>query len=244
MFQIYNINGKEMVQDIKDKETLVEGELSTLADLMADGLEEIAPKLAKYLLPLICAAAVLRLDDFLEELILLAKSKRIPNKKLYEALLQNYLFAGYPSAIISLKILNKHFRFTGKTSIDDMNLYHFRKRGEKNCKAIYGNKYDKLIANVNSFSPELSEWLVLEGYGKVLGRDGLSLKERELCIVSVLTALKFNDQLYSHIIGTIRVGASSKDIEKVIENISLLGKKNLTVFGKKVFNKYQKSKGA
>lgn len=85
----------------------------------------------KYLLPLICAAAVLRLDDILEELILLAKSKSIPNTKLYEALLQNYLFAGYPSAIISLKILNKHVRFTTKDSIDDMNLYHFRKREEK-----------------------------------------------------------------------------------------------------------------
>jgi len=197
----------------------------------------------KYLLPLICAATVLRLDDILEELILLAKRRRIPNTKLYEALLQNYLFAGYPSAIISLKILNKHVRFIAKTSADDMNLYHFRKRGEKNCKAIYGKKYHKLIANVNSFSPELSEWLVLEGYGKVLGREELSLKERELCIVSVLTALKFEDQLYSHINGALRVGATSKDIEQVIENILLLGKKNLVAFGKMVFNKYQKSKG-
>ncbi len=142
---------------------------------------EIFKKLEKkYLLPLICAAAVLRLDEILEELILLAKSKRIPNIKLYEALLQNYLFAGYPSAIISLKILNKHIRFTEKTSADDMNLYHFRTRGEENCKAIYGKKYEKLIANVKGFSPELSEWLVLEGYGKVLGRDGLSLKERSV----------------------------------------------------------------
>ena len=53
MVNIYNFNGHEMVQDIKDKETLVERELSTLANLMADGLEEIAPKLDKYLLPLI-----------------------------------------------------------------------------------------------------------------------------------------------------------------------------------------------
>jgi len=195
------------------------------------------------LLPLICAAAVLRLDDILEELILLAKRKRIPNTRLYEALLQNYLFAGYPSAIISLKILNKHVRFNAKTSNDDMNLYHFKTRGEKNCKAIYGKKFDKLIANVNSFSPELSEWLVLEGYGKVLGREGLSLKERELCIVSVLTALKFEDQLYSHINGAFRVGATSNDVNAVIENFSLLGKKSLVNFGKKVLNKYRKNKG-
>jgi 4-carboxymuconolactone decarboxylase len=198
----------------------------------------------KYLLSLICAAAVLRLDAKLEELILLARGKRIPNSKLYEALLQNYLFAGYPSAIISLKIFNKHIRFRAKTSADDMNLYHFRTRGEINCKAIYGKKYDKLIANVKSFSPELSEWLVLEGYGKVLGREGLSLKERELCIVSVLTALKFEDQLYSHINGAFRVGAKEKELEQIIKNLSLLGKKSLAAFGRKVFNKYQKSKGA
>ena len=205
---------------------------------------EVVKNLEKnYLLPLICAAAVLRLDNILEELILLAKRKRIPNTRLYEALLQNYLFAGYPSAIISLKILNKHVRFNAKTSNDDMNLYHFKTRGEKNCKAIYGKKFDKLITNVNSFSPELSEWLVLEGYGKVLGREGLSLKERELCIVSVLTALKFEDQLYSHINGAFRVGANEKDIDAVIENLSLLGKKRLVNFGKKVLDMYRKSKG-
>ncbi len=206
---------------------------------------EIVKKLEnKYLLPLICAAAVLRMDTILEELILLAKRKRISNTKLYEALLQNYLFAGYPSAIISLKILNKHIRSTEKTTSDDMNLYHFKDRGEKNCKTIYGNKYEKLIANVNSFSPELSEWLVLEGYGKVLGREGLSLKERELCIVSVLNTLKFEDQLYSHVNGALRVGATGKDIDAVIENLSLLGKKSLTDFGKKVLKKYKKNKGA
>jgi 4-carboxymuconolactone decarboxylase len=206
---------------------------------------EIFKKLEKkYLLPLICAAAVLRLDEILEQLILVAKRKMIPNIKLYEALLQNYLFAGYPSAIVSLKILSKHDRFNTKTSADDMNLYHFRTRGEENCKAIYGKKYEKLITNVNSFSPELSEWLVLEGYGKVLGRDGLSLKERELCIVSVLSALKFEDQLYSHINGALRVKATNSDVESVIENLNLLGKKSLTAFGKNVLKKYKKNKGA
>lgn len=51
----------------------------------------------------------------------------------------------------------------------------------------------------------MAEWLIIEGYGKVLGRKGLSLKERELCIVSILSAMKFEEQLYSHIIGAINV---------------------------------------
>ncbi len=198
----------------------------------------------KYLLSLICAAAVLRKDSILKTLIIDAKKRKISNKKLYEALLQNYLFAGYPSAIISLKILSKNFSLKSNNSSDDMNLYHFKERGEKNCIKIYGNKYSKLISNVKSFSPELSKWLVLEGYGKVLGRKGLSLKERELCIVSVLTALKFEDQLYSHINGAIRVGASFTDVEKVIDNIKLLGNTKLVKLGKKVLEKFRKNKGA
>ena len=63
-------------------------------------------------------------------------------------------------------------------------------RGIKNCKKIYGDKFDKLISNIKNFSPEMAEWLIVEGYGKVLGRKGLTLKEREVCIVSILSALK------------------------------------------------------
>ena len=53
MVNIYNFNGYEMVQDIKDKEALVKRELSTLANLMADGLKEIAQHQDNYLLHLI-----------------------------------------------------------------------------------------------------------------------------------------------------------------------------------------------
>ena len=80
-----------------------------------------------------------------------------------------------------------------------------KKVGVVNCKKIYGNKFDKLISNVKEFSPELSKWLVTEGYGKVMGRKGLSLKEREMCNVAVLCSLKYDSQLYSHINGAMRL---------------------------------------
>ena len=74
----------------------------------------------------------------------------------------------------------------------------------------------------------MAEWLVLEGYGKVLGRAGLSFKERELCIVAVLAAMKFEEQLYSHVNGAVNAGASIEEIEIVIKNLDLLGKKKLS----------------
>jgi 4-carboxymuconolactone decarboxylase len=158
-------------------------------------------------------------------------------------LLQNYLFTGYPSALLSLKVLKELYPNKKLTEAADMNLYHFRKRGEVNCKKVYGHKYEKLIRNVKNFSPDMAEWLVLEGYGKVLGRQGLTFKERELCIVAILAAMKFEEQLYSHINGAFRVKASIEEIRDVIKSISILGNKNFSVFGLKVLDRYEKEKG-
>ena len=197
----------------------------------------------KYLLPLIAAVSAKNEFKLISELIIRAKTKRIPFSKIYETLLQNYLFAGYPSALSSLKILKEYFPKRRLPKVADMNLYHFRKMGEIRCRKVYGNKFEKLIQNINKFSPELAEWLVLEGYGKVLGRKGLSFKERELCVVSVLSVLKFEEQLYSHINGAIKAKASIEEIESVIKNLDVLEKKKLSGFGMRVLNRYKKEKG-
>lgn len=197
----------------------------------------------KELLPLLSVSAALRNYKALRELITISKSKTIPFKKIYEALLQNYLFSGYPSALLSLKELKESYPVKKLSKAADMNLYHFRKIGEANCKKVYGNKYEKLISNVKNFSPDLAEWLVLEGYGKVFGRKGLNFKERELCIVAVLSALKFQDQLYSHINGAHKAGAALGEIRTVIENIKFVGNENLSVFGLAVLSKFEKEKG-
>ena len=195
------------------------------------------------ILSLIAASAALRKMTILRMMISLAKNRKIPFKKIYETLLQNYLFTGYPSAIISLKVLKSFYPEKQISKSEDMNLYHFRKRGEINCKKVYGYKYEKLISNISSFSPDLSEWLVLEGYGKVLGRSGLSFKERELCIVAVLAALKYDEQLYSHINGAYRARATVAEIKRVIVNLNLVGRKNISSFGLGVLEKFEKVKG-
>ena len=198
----------------------------------------------KYILPLLCAAAVLRKQKHFRKLLFLARSKKISSKKVYEALLQNYLFAGYPSALESLKIFKEYFPKLNYNSVDDFNLYHFRKNGQENCRKIYGDKFEKLISNVKSFSLEMSDWLVLEGYGKVLSRKNLSLLEREYCIVSVLAALQFEDQLYSHINGAFRLGATENYIRTIISNLKVLGERESVKIGLKVLEGYLKKKGS
>jgi alkylhydroperoxidase/carboxymuconolactone decarboxylase family protein YurZ len=194
-------------------------------------------------LPLICAAAALRKEEHLKYLLEESKLHGIKEKLLYESLLQNYLFTGYPSAMISLKILREYYPKIENTLHESWDLNKYKECGTKNCKKIYGKKFDKLISNVKNFSPELSEWLILEGYGKVMGRKGLSLKQRELNNVSVLTALKFEDQLYSHINGAFRTKATIGQIERVIKNLKVLGESNLSKFGMQVLKRYLKQKG-
>jgi len=193
-------------------------------------------------LPLICAAAALREEEHLKVLLEKSKLYGIKEKPLYESLLQNYLFTGYPSAMISLKILKEYYPKLENVLHDSWDLNKYKERGIKNCKKIYGRTFDKLISNVKSFSPELSDWLILEGYGKVMGRKGLSLNQRELNNVSVLAALKFEDQLYSHINGAFRTKAAKEQIERVINNLDFLGDKELSRFGMKVLKIYLQQK--
>ncbi len=190
--------------------------------------------------PLISAAAVLRNEKKLRDLLSLAKSKKIKAKKIYEALLQTYLFAGFPSALISLKIYGEYFTIPKSAKILD-SYKNYYDTGIKTNQKIYGRNQSKLLGNVEKFSPELSKWLIIEGYGKVLSRIGLSLKERELCIIAQLTALKFEVQLYSHIIGAFKQKAKYQEVYDVINCLNYFDKSGIVKLGVKVLDKYMKN---
>jgi len=195
----------------------------------------------KELLALISAASVLRKEKLFKELLSESKDKRVTSRKVYETILQTYLFAGFPTALSSLRILNDYFpnnKFKKGNSLKIVTL----EEGAKTCKKIYGKKFNKLISNIKSFSPELADWLVVDGYGKVLSRRGLTLAERELSIISILTVQKFESQLYSHIKGAYRQKISADKIKRIIKNLELLGNKSYTIFGLKVFNKFINNK--
>jgi len=195
------------------------------------------------LLPLICAAAALRNEKYLKVFVERAITIGVKENVLYESLLQNYLFTGYPSALLALKILKEYFPQMKNAEPESWDLTKYLERGIKNCKRIYGKKFNKLISNIKDFSPELSDWLLLEGYGKVLGRRGLSLKKRELNIISVLAVLEFEDQLYSHINGAFRTKASEEQVTRVMTNLNIFNDDEIVRVGMKVLRKYLRDKG-
>jgi 4-carboxymuconolactone decarboxylase len=134
-----------------------------------------------------------------------------------EALLQSYLFVGYPVALQALGMWRERTgnQASAQPSADDPT--EWRSRGEEVCEKVYGGQYDRLRANIARLHPDMERWMLAEGYGKVLARPGLDLKVRELCIIAVLVGLDTPQQLYSHLRGALNVGATSEEVETAVE---------------------------
>ena len=92
-------------------------------------------------------------------------------------------------------------------------------RGESTCATVYGPFYDRLRVNIRDLHPALDRWMIVEGYGKVLGRPMLDLARRELCIVATCAVVKQDRQLHSHLHGALHAGASAAAVSAVLDVI-------------------------
>lgn len=167
-----------------------------------------------------CAAYASRpiYREELSRMIAAAKESGIVVRtELYEALIQNYLFAGFPSGLEGARALSKNWpeEETAKeerAQREAMSYTTFLERGQALYQTIYSKNADTVRSEMLKLSPELAAWAVIEGYGKTLSRPQLDVKTRELCIVSVLTQLGWERQLFSHIMGALNVEASPEEV--------------------------------
>ncbi len=149
------------------------------------------------------------------------EKKLASGEQLYEVFLQTYLFAGFPAALESVRILEKVFGtvHTGLTKIEEqiaVEYLQFMQRGDALYKTIYADNATRVRDELLRLSPDLATWALVEGYGKTLSRPGLESKIRELCIVAQLTQLGWERQLYSHLLGARNTGASLEEITEAI----------------------------
>ena len=140
-----------------------------------------------------------------------------------EAVLQTYLFAGYAAAINAFILLNEiagtepdQNTFWQETTQD---LQDWKERGQELCQKIYGSQYEKLFHNMKQLHPDLADWMIWEGYGKVLSRPFLSPRVRELLIVAMTAALQVERQFHSHVRGALHVGATPEELRAVLEEL-------------------------
>lgn len=138
-----------------------------------------------------------------------------PAEWVEELILQTYLFAGFPRALNAAREWRRAQAAVdgagGAPSPDDGRataaaVDDWRRRGERTCATVYGTAYSRLRGNITALHPALDEWMIVEGYGKVLSRPGLDLGRRELCIVAACAHTWQARQLHSHLHGALNAG--------------------------------------
>lgn len=136
-----------------------------------------------------------------------------------EVLLQSYLFMGYPVALNALGLWRRR---TGLPAPDPVpeSPGEWRARGVEVCRRVYGHQYEALRDVMGGIHPELDGWAVVEGYGKVLGRPGLDLATRELCIGALLSGIDATRQLHAHLRGCLNVGAGPEEVEGMLDAVA------------------------
>jgi 4-carboxymuconolactone decarboxylase len=160
-----------------------------------------------FLLGMLVIATTLN-DQTMLELWIPKCSGILDEEAIEEALLQTLLFAGFPKTIEALKTLRNHFPVGhGPKHVGD-----HRQAGEKTSRIIYGKHHSKLIQVMDELHPDLTRWMIEDGYGRVLSRSGLSLQEREISVLASLMASGMINQFRAHIRGAFNAGVPKVDI--------------------------------
>jgi 4-carboxymuconolactone decarboxylase len=140
-----------------------------------------------------------------------------------EIILQSYLFAGFPRALNAARA----WRAVSERPAPEVdseslvaNLDMWRDVGERTCAIVYGDSYERLRKNVRDLHPALDDWMIVDGYGKVLSRPGVDLRTRELCIVAACAVAGQQRQLHSHLHGALNAGATPGDVGLVLDALA------------------------
>ena len=133
-----------------------------------------------------------------------------------EVLLQSHLFVGFPDALNALAAWRAVSGHPAPAPLDE-DPAEWTARGERVCAAVYGASYDRLRENVRALHPDFEGWMLAGGYGRVIGRPGLDLKTRELCIAALLAVWNAPRQLHSHLRGALNAGAAVDEVDAAVE---------------------------
>lgn len=162
---------------------------------------------------------------------------------LYEAILQSYLFLGFPRMIEAALAFNRVIgNMTGHCSLEAVTPEEsgeWFERGINLCRRVYGKNYEVLRKRFLEVSPEIFRWMVIEGYGKVLCRPGMTHIERELAEVAALIVDRRERQLVSHILGSLNVGAEMPLIRIINRDIRPLAGETAHELANRVIRRIQ-----
>jgi alkylhydroperoxidase/carboxymuconolactone decarboxylase family protein YurZ len=147
-----------------------------------------------------------------------ARGAGVPPLWVDELLLQSMLNVGYPLALAAFAVWREVAGPPADTGEDlrHADLARWEARGPEACGHVYGRTYHKLLVNLRSLHPALAPLVVIDAYGKILGRPGLDARRRELCTIAAIALLHAPRQLQAHFRGALNVGATVEEVDAVL----------------------------
>jgi 4-carboxymuconolactone decarboxylase len=91
-------------------------------------------------------------------------------------------------------------------------------RGRERVLEIHGERSLRSIEGLG----DLGRYILEFAYGEVYSRPGLSLRERQIATVAVLTALGRSSQLPVHLRSSLSAGLSADELREVILQVAVL----------------------
>lgn len=85
-------------------------------------------------------------------------------------------------------------------------------RGAKLISDLFGQVGEDAVAPLG----DLGRYIIEFAYGDVWSREGLSVRDRQIATIAMLTALGREPELRPHIIGALRAGMTKAEIAEVI----------------------------
>ena len=157
-------------------------------------------------------------ESKLRDRMIAARAAGVPAVWVDELLLQSFLNVGYPLALVAFGVWRSVAAAPAEPSepIAHPEWEQWTVRGVKACTEVYGRTYHKLLLNLRALHPAIEPLVVVDAYGKILGRPGLDSKRRELCTLAAIAMQNAPRQLHAHLRGALNTGSTRDEVDVVI----------------------------
>ncbi len=152
--------------------------------------------------------------------------------QMYETVLNLLPYIGYPRTLSTMERFQKVFPnyFAERASSEsarstepwlEFATTSWGERGAKILQTLAGGpeENEKLMQWLTELSPELAEWVIYDDFGRVYGRTGLSLIEREAIVLGTLIA-QGAKEIKFHYKAMRRVGGDDALIDALLDSLS------------------------
>jgi 4-carboxymuconolactone decarboxylase len=157
-------------------------------------------------------------EALLKDRMRAARGAGVPAAWMEELLLQSLLNVGYPLTLVAFAAWREIAGPPNETGepVSHAVWEQWVRRGEEACRAVYGRTYHRLLLHLRGLHPALEPLVLVDAYGKILGRPGLDVKRRELCTLAAIATLDAPRQLHAHLRGALNTGSTREEIDQVL----------------------------